>query len=467
MNTTHPKPYPAYKPSGVPWLGDVPKHWEVRRLQTVAEMRVSNVDKHTREGEFPVRLCNYVDVYKNDRITQAMPFMSATASKDEIERFRLKRDDVLITKDSEAWDDIGVPALVTESADDLLSGYHLALLRSSKEILGAYLSRTLQSRAVAYQFHIVANGVTRYGLTHAGIQSVRLPLPPLPEQRAIVRYLDHADGRIRRYLSAKERLIALLEEEKQAVINQAVTRGLDPNVRLKPSGVEWLGDVPEHWEIRRLKQISVVQTGITLGKNYGDAELIERPYLRVANVQSSRLDLSTVTTVHVPPSEIERATLKIGDVLMTEGGDIDKLGRGCVWWGNIPDCLHQNHIFAVRLNRTVLLPEFLVELMGSSHGRSYFQVTAKQTTNLATTNRATLGNFPLYLPSVTEQQTILDYVAEQCGVQDAAIARARRQIDLLQEYRTRLIADVVTGKLDVRAAAAHLRDEPEDHVNHD
>ena len=241
--------YPAYKPSGVQWLDDVPEHWEVRRVRTVAEMRVSNVDKHTREGESPVRLCNYVDVYKNDHITQAMPFMTATASEDEIERFRLERDDVLITKDSEAWDDIGVPSLVAESADNLLSGYHLALLRPFKEILGAYLARTLQSKGVAYQFHIRANGVTRYGLTHTGIKSVCIPLPPLKEQVAIVRYLDHADRRIRRYVDAKRKLIALLEEEKQAIINQAVTRGLDPNVPLKPSGVEWLGDVPEHWEV--------------------------------------------------------------------------------------------------------------------------------------------------------------------------------------------------------------------------
>ena len=128
-------PYPAYKPSAVPWLGDMPAHWQVRRLGTIADMRVSNVDKHAREDEFPVRLCNYVDVYKNDRITPIMPFMTATASRDEIERFSLETGDVLITKDSETWDDIGVPALVVESAIDLVSGYHLALLRPFKEIL--------------------------------------------------------------------------------------------------------------------------------------------------------------------------------------------------------------------------------------------------------------------------------------------------------------------------------------------
>lgn len=174
------KRYPALKDSGVPWLGDVPAHWEVRRLRNAAEMRVSTVDKLTQEDEKPVRLCNYVDVYKNERIRTGMTFMRATATAGEIERFRLLPGDVLITKDSESWDDIGVPAHVETSAGDLISGYHLALLRPFRESVdGGYLMRALQCTAVAYQFHVEANGVTRYGLSHGAIKSVWLPLRPL------------------------------------------------------------------------------------------------------------------------------------------------------------------------------------------------------------------------------------------------------------------------------------------------
>ena len=189
-------PYAALKSSGVHWLCNVPEHWHVRRLRTVAEMRVSNVDKHTKEEEFPVRLCNYVDVYKNDRITQGIPFMSATASRDEIEKFRLNRNDVVITKDSEVWDDIGVPLLVTEPADDLISGYHLAIIRPREDTYGPYLFWALRSKPTAYQFHVEAKGVTRYGLAHHGIQSALIPHLPLSEQKAIVRFLDHADEQI-------------------------------------------------------------------------------------------------------------------------------------------------------------------------------------------------------------------------------------------------------------------------------
>ena len=146
--------------------------------------------------EFPVRLCNYVDVYKNDRITQGIPFMSATASRDEIEKFRLNRNDVVITKDSEVWDDIGVPSLVTEPADDLISGYHLAIIRPREDTYGPYLFWALRSKPTAYQFHVEAKGVTRYGLAHHGIQSALIPHPPLSEQKATVRFLDHADEQI-------------------------------------------------------------------------------------------------------------------------------------------------------------------------------------------------------------------------------------------------------------------------------
>ncbi|MBK7203200.1 restriction endonuclease subunit S [Candidatus Amarolinea dominans] len=250
------KPYPAYKDSGVPWLGDVPAHWEIKRQRNVADLLVSNIDKHTVEGQVPVRLCNYVDVYKNDRITEHLSFMRATASPDEINRFRLQVGDVIITKDSEMWNDIGVPALVEYTAPDLVCGYHLAILRPRRGILhGSYLFRVLQSQGVASQYYVSANGVTRYGLSHDAIKSVLVPVPPPDEQLAIIRYLDYVDRRIRRYIRAKQKLIALLNEQKQGIIHQAVTRGLDPNVRLKPSGVEWLGEVPEHWQVVRSKRL--------------------------------------------------------------------------------------------------------------------------------------------------------------------------------------------------------------------
>ncbi len=216
------------RPSGIPGLGDVPAHWEVRRLRNLVDMRASNVDKHSKDQELPVRLCNYVDVYKNDRITADLPFMRATATADEIARFRLQSGDVLITKDSEVWHDIAVPALVEHTADDLVCGYHLALLRPSPDALsGPYLFCALQSSAIASQFHIEANGVTRYGLPHQAIKSALLPVPPLHEQAAIVAHLDRVTAGIDAAIARARRQIELLNEYRARLIADVVTGQVD------------------------------------------------------------------------------------------------------------------------------------------------------------------------------------------------------------------------------------------------
>ena len=326
----------------------------------------------------------------------------------------------------------------------------------------AYLAKVFKSRPYIENLSLFVTGIRQgQNIDYERLARSYLPLPPLSEQTAIVHFLDHADRRIRRYIRAKQKLIALLEEQKQAIIHQAVTGQIDvrtgqPYPAYKPSGVEWLEEVPEHWQLLRLKDVAQVQTGLTLGKDYRSTRTISRPYLRVANVQAGCLDLTHVKSINVPLNEADRTTLLTGDVLMTEGGDIDKLGRGCVWRDEIPGCLHQNHIFAVRCRRGLLSPEFLVGLMGSIHGRAYFEFTAKQTTNLASTNSSTLRKFPIFLPALEEQVAILNVISEETNALDNAIGRSKREIDLIQEYRTRLIADVVTGKLDVREAAAEL-----------
>ena len=216
------------KTSGVEWLGEIPAHWDVRRLRNTVDMRVSNVDKHIKEGEAPVRLCNYVDVYKNEHITDDILFMRATATSREIDRFRLKFGDVIITKDSETWDDIGVPALVDYAADDLVCGYHLAVLRPLKTSLdGRFLFRALQSSLVGSQFHKAASGVTRYGLTHEAIKSVLLPVPPLAEQVAIARHLDKATAEIDAAMENARRTVELLREYRARLVADAVTGRVD------------------------------------------------------------------------------------------------------------------------------------------------------------------------------------------------------------------------------------------------
>ena len=215
------------KPSGVERLGDVPAHWEVRRLHTIAKVTPSNVDKHVNDNESPVHLCNYVDVYKNYEITDDLPFMAATAAPQEIEKFQLKKDDVLITKDSETWDDIGVPALVAESMPNVLCGYHLAVLTPTSAMLGGFLAWSIRSDPVAYQFHVVAKGVTRYGISRPGLQSIRVPTPPIDEQRAIFEHVKSSVKNIDASRATAYRQIDLIKEYRTRLIADVVTGKLD------------------------------------------------------------------------------------------------------------------------------------------------------------------------------------------------------------------------------------------------
>jgi type I restriction enzyme S subunit len=232
-------------------------------------------------------------------------------------------------------------------------------------------------------------------------------------------------------------------------------------VPFKPSGIPWLGDIPAHWEVVPLKSVCTIQSGSTLGKSYVGENLVEFPYLRVANVQAGHLDLKIVKMLRLPLQEAKRAMLQKGDVLMTEGGDPDKLGRGCVWNGEISPCLHQNHLFAVRPILEKLRPEFLAMLLGSHYAKLYFMRTAKQTTNLASTNKTTIGQFRILLPDLFEQDAILRRIEVELKSVNTATIHTEREIELLREYRTRLTADVVTGKLDIREAARHLLEDGE------
>ena len=377
--------------------------------------------------------------------------MHATASETEIVKFGLAVDDVLITKDSESWDDIGVPALVRETAGDLVCGYHLALVRPFRQKMdGAFLFRCLQAKPIQVQLELAANGVTRFGIPKFEIGAVRLPIPPIPQQRAIADYLDRETTRLDALVATKERVLTLLAEKRIALITSAVTRGLGPDVPLRDSGIPWLGDIPAHWALTRLKFVGRVQTGLALGKAH-PGPVVDYPYLRVANVQDGFLDLSEVKTVSIPVREAQSYLLRAGDVLMTEGGDADKLGRGCVWSGAIDPCLHQNHVFAVRMEG--IAPDWLALWMSGAHAKAYLESRSKQSTNLASISATNLMEMPLTKPSDEEQTAIVGALNYRVRDIDRACKEVERSMVLLKERRAALVAAAVTGRIDISATS--------------
>ena len=241
------------KPSGVEWLGDIPEHWEVRRLRTIASVKPSGVDKNSIENEQPVLLCNYVDVYKNEVITNKIDFMKATATQDEIRAFELKAGDVVITKDSESWDDIAVPAFVPETLPGVVCAYHLAIVRPNTKLIdGEFLFRAFSSDPIADQFRVSANGVTRYGLAQGAIKSAYFPFPPKEEQRKIIEFISEKSSEIHAAISHAEREIELMREYRKRLIADVVTGKVDVRdvpVETVPQGLEELEEPTESEEM--------------------------------------------------------------------------------------------------------------------------------------------------------------------------------------------------------------------------
>jgi len=232
------KPSAKLKPSGIEWLGDIPEHWELKKLKYVAKCFPSNVDKHSKEDEKEVRLCNYTDVYKNDFITNDMTLMFATAKDDQIKKFSLIKNDVVITKDSETADDIANPALVIESLENVVCGYHLSVLRPHNSLFGAYLFRALQCKPINVQFELSSMGVTRVGLGVYDLKKAKIPVPPIGEQKQISDYIQAETTRIDKTISTIEKEIGLVEEYKTALIAEAVTGKIDVRDFVVPEGGE-------------------------------------------------------------------------------------------------------------------------------------------------------------------------------------------------------------------------------------
>jgi len=219
--------YLAYRDSGVEWLGQIPAYWGVKRLKEIAAVQLSNVDKKTADGEDAVQLCNYVDVYYNHRIEREIEFMPATATPNQIRRFSLRMGDILITKDSETWTDIAVPAVVIEDLPGVLCGYHLAHIRPQEKIDGFFLAYCIATIGPRDQYHIAANGITRFGLTGDAIRNGIFAIQSPSEQRYIADFLDRETTKMDTLVAKVHQAIDRLKELRTALIAAAVTGKID------------------------------------------------------------------------------------------------------------------------------------------------------------------------------------------------------------------------------------------------
>ena len=425
------------KDSGIEWIGAIPQDWQLSKIGSLYTQRNEKVSDKD---------------YQPLSVTMQgiLPQLATAAKTDDGDNRKLVRvGDFAINSRSDRRGSCGISPL-----DGSVSLINIILTPRTAMHPG-YYNWLFHTTLFADEFYKWGHGIVAdlWTTRWQEMKSITVPVPGYAEQERIAAFLNAECAEIDAVLEKTRASIEEYKKLKQAIITQAVTKGIRGDRPMKDSGIEWIGDIPAEWRKTQLRHCAAIKSGITLGKKYEKTDsLVERPYLRVANVQDGYVDLSVLTTIEVTQDEDLKYRLRAGDVLMTEGGDRDKLGRGCVWHGEIEPCLHQNHIFAVQTSKDTLLPEFLEYLTVSDVGRSYFDVTAIKTTNLACTSSSKVLAFTIPLPSVEEQAEIVEALNTKCAGIDALVAKKQQYLTEIENYKKSLIYEYVTGKREVKTS---------------
>lgn len=438
-------------------------HWPVRRTGDVFFVKGRIGWRNLRRSDFcedGPHLITGMHIDGTGRVDWNSCFRIPRRKFDESPEIQVKVGDLVITKDGT----IGKVARIDWLPGDTSLNSHLFLVRPIQpEICSARFAFHIFTSAAFRDFiENQKSGSTLAGLGEAKFVQFQFPLPTIKEQVLVADVLDTIDTAIRE----TEALIDKLKAVKQGLLHDLLTRGIDSNGQLRPPQSEApqlykessLGWISREWEVVPLGSCADIASGVTLGRTLNNPVAIELPYLRVANVQDGYLDLGEIKTVPILPSELNRFALKVGDVLMNEGGDFDKLGRGAVWEGQIDPCLHQNHVFRVRCDDSKLLPAFLAAYSSSVRGKTYFVQASKQTTNLASINSTQLKAFGISCPSVAEQL----FITQRLSTFDKKIAVEQEALEKLRQQKIGLMGDLLTGRVRVtpllesmQQAAAH------------
>ena len=439
-------------------LTRLPDGWHWRRLKFLARVQTGMAKGKDHGGaatvEVPyLRVANVQDGYLALDDVATMPVPEA-----DLPRYRLQPGDVLMNEGGD-FDKLGRGHVWHGQIDPCIHQNHVFAVRPygvSPEWLNAY---TGSSPAQFYFMGRAKQSTNLASISSSNLMELPVPVPPAETQCLMLDWLDREAARIDALIEKKTHFIELLREKRQAVITAAVTTGFDSGAAMVESGDGRLGCIPSHWKVRPLKYVARVQTGIAKGKDVAGRETVEVPYLRVANVQDGFVDLTDVANIAIPVEDLERYLLQPGDVLMNEGGDFDKLGRGHVWQGEIDPCIHQNHVFAVR--PTGVSSNWLNAYTSSAPAQFYFMGRSKQSTNLASISSANLMELPVPIPPETEQGAILAALTERLTALDRLTETNARSIGLLRERRAALITAAVTGQIDVRAEQPASTLEPQ------
>ncbi len=432
------KPYPKYRNSGVSWLGDIPAHWDIRRMKLL----LREVDSRSVSGkEQLLRVSQYTGVTQRKSSDGASEPVTRAAS---LIGYKCVAVDDLVINIMLAWngsmgvsryDGIASPAYCVYRFRSVAHPwYYHELLR-----LPVY-----KGRIKAGSTGVVESRLRLYSDDLGRIEAIQ---PPPDEQAAIVRFLDYVNRRVERAIRAKRKVIALLNEQKQAIIHRAVTRGLDPNVRLKPSGILWLGDIPEHWTLKRFKFLATINSGQVDPRTPQFREML---LIAPNHIQSGSGKITHEETASDQGADSGKYLVKEGQIIYS------KIRPNLRKVAIAPrDCLCSADMYPISLKVSEISRDYFVLLLLSLPFTRY-AVDCSMRVAMPKVNREALADAWFWYPEPEEQDEILEYVRNESQPFDAATNRTEREISLIREYQIRLIADVVTGKMDVREAARNL-----------
>jgi type I restriction enzyme, S subunit len=437
------KPYAEYKDSGLLWLGQVPAHWSVVRNGSLFGQR-----SQTGYAELPI-----LEVSLKTGV-QVRSFGKAKRKQimSDLGKYKRAVKDDLAYNTMRMWQG----ALGVCPVDGLVSPAYV-VARPYPGVEPRYFAALFRTADYMAEIDSASRGIVkdRNRLYWDQFKQMQSPKPPLAEQAAIVRFLGWANGRLQQAIQAKRQVVRLLTEQQLAIIQRALTRGLDPTAPLRSAGVGWLNECPQHWESISLR----MRYSVELGKMLDAKRITGRnsvPYLRNRDVQWDKILTDDLPVMDIAPAEVSRYTVQRGDLLVCEGGQV---GRCAFWDGQLPVCGYQKALHRVRCLRPDRdFPRFFFYQLRLAAGLGVFSADGNENTIAHLTNEK-LRRHRFTFPPLAEQKAIADGLDIELGGIQSVAQRLERDIELLHEYRARLVADVVTGRLDVRVAAARLPDE--------
>lgn len=418
--------YEKYKDSGIEWLGKIPECWEVKKLKYVANLKSGNNLTSTQikpSGEYPVYGGNGLRGY--------------------YDQFTHEGDFILIGRQGALCGNVNYAQGKFWATD------HAVVVQPILEYETIWLGELLHIMNLN-QYSVAA---AQPGLAVEAIKDLSIPYSPLEEQTAIANYLDRKTTEIDALIAQKERLITLYEEEKTALINHAVTKGIDPDAKLKDSGVDWLGEIPEEWKVKRLRYIGDCKNGVSAGADYFGSGF---PFVSYTDVYNNVILPEEVKGLaKSTESDQENYSVEYGDVFFTRTSEtVEEIGIASTCLKTIDQAIFAGFLIRFRPYREILYPGYSKYYFRSSLHR-YFFVKEMNLVTRASLSQELLKRLPVILPGMEEQKEISNYLDTETAHIDAKIAKAKKIIELQKEYRTALISEVVTGKVKV----SHLASE--------